>query len=71
MAMRKVRTGARSRGFVLHIDPDREPDRVRQAFEKRGHFQHENTDAALDPDVADLAASDPVLTVFDQEHAVT
>jgi hypothetical protein len=32
--------------IVLHIDPDREPDRVRQAFEKRGHFQHENSDAA-------------------------
>ena len=25
----------------------------------------------LDPDVADLAPSDPVLTAYDQEHAVT
>jgi hypothetical protein len=30
---------------------------------KRGHFQHENAYAALDPDVADPAASDPALTV--------
>jgi hypothetical protein len=25
----------------------------------------------LDPDVADLAPSDPVLTVYDEQHAVT
>ena len=31
--MPKVPTGARSRRFVLHVDPEREPDRARRAFD--------------------------------------
>jgi hypothetical protein len=45
----------------------------RQHFVRHGKLASDVSDGRppLDPDVADLASSDPVLTAYDEHHAIT